>query len=200
MALNAHMPQEVADIILQHHGDTPVMFFYHKALQMSDGTAVDMSEFRYAGPRPNTREAAIVMLADTIEAAAVRSLPDPTPQAIETNIEKLVRGKLEDGQLSDSPITLRDIDDICNAFSGVLRGVYHERIEYPEVRHHVPVQSVSRQDEPEKQNAAESGLKEPAREKAPVQTEEAGGDHSETHAQSAAGQAAETNEMKENQE
>ena len=73
-------------------------------------------------------------------------------------------------------------------------------LEYPEVRHHVPVQSVSRQDEPEKKNAAESGLKEPAREKAPVQTEEAGGDHSETHAQSAAGQAAETNEMKENQE
>ena len=199
MALNARMPQEVADIILQHHGDTPVMFFYHKALQMSDGTAVDMSEFRYAGPRPNTREAAIVMLADTIE-AAVRSMPDPTPKSIRQFIERLVRGKLEDGQLSDSPITLRDIDDICNAFSGVLRGVYHERIEYPEVRHHVPVQSVSRQDEPEKKNTAESGLTEPAREKAPVQTEEAGGDHSETHAQSAAGQAAETNEMKENQE
>ena len=142
---------------------------------------------------------AIVMLADTIE-AAVRSMPDPTPKSIRQFIERLVRGKLEDGQLSDSPITLRDIDDICNAFSGVLRGVYHERIEYPEVRHHVPVQSVSRQDEPEKKNAAESGLKEQAREKAPVQTEEAGGDHSETHAQSAAGQAAETNEMKENQE
>ena len=139
MALKERMPKEVSDIILQHHGDTPVMFFYHKALQLSNGSPVDISEFRYDGPRPNTREAAIVMLADTIE-AAVRSMPDPTPKAIDQFIERLVRGKLEDGQLSDSPITLRDIDEICSAFSGVLRGVFHERIEYPEVQHHVPVQ------------------------------------------------------------
>jgi len=139
MALREHMPQEVADIILQHHGDTPVMFFYHKALQMSDGSPVDIREFRYEGPRPNSRESAIVMLADTIE-AAVRSMPDPTPRAINEFIERLIRGKLEDGQLSDSPVTLRDIDDICDAFTGVLRGVFHERIEYPEVQHRVPVQ------------------------------------------------------------
>lgn len=139
MALQQKIPQEVADIILQHHGDTPVMFFYHKALQMSNGSPVDMKEFRYEGPRPNSREAAIVMLADTIE-AAVRSMQDPTPKAINQFIERLVRGKLEDGQLSDSPLTLRDIDDICDAFSGVLKGVFHERIEYPEVQHHVPVQ------------------------------------------------------------
>ncbi len=139
MALQQKIPQEVANIILQHHGDTPVMFFYHKALQMSNGSPVDMKEFRYEGPRPNTREAAIVMLADTIE-AAVRSMQDPTPKAINQFIERLVRGKLEDGQLSDSPLTLRDIDDICDAFSGVLKGVFHERIEYPEVQHHVPVQ------------------------------------------------------------
>ena len=136
MALKEKMPQEVADIILQHHGDTPVMYFYHKALQMSNGSPVDIREFRYEGPRPNTIEAAIVMLADTVE-AAVRSMPDPTPKAINQFIERLVRGKLEDGQLSDSPITLRDIDEICAAFSDALRGVFHERIEYPEVQHHV---------------------------------------------------------------
>ena len=141
MALQQRMPHEIADIILQHHGDTPVMFFYHKALQMSNGSPVDMREFRYEGPKPNTREAAIVMLADTIE-AAVRSMRDPTPKAINQFIERLIRGKLEDGQLSDSPLTLRDIDDICDAFTGVLMGVFHERIEYPEVRHHVPVQPV----------------------------------------------------------
>ena len=140
IVLQQHMPHEVASIILQHHGDTPVMFFYHKALQMSNGSPVDMNEFRYEGPRPNTREAAIVMLADTIE-AAVRSMPDPTPKTIIQFIERLIRGKLEDGQLSDSPLTLRDIDDICEAFSGVLNGVFHERIEYPEVQHHVPVQA-----------------------------------------------------------
>lgn len=142
MALREHMPHEVANIILQHHGDTPVMYFYHKALQMSNGSPVDIREFRYEGPRPNTIEATIVMLADTIE-AAVRSMQDPTPKAIDQFIERLVRGKLEDGQLSESPITLRDIDEICAAFSGVLRGVFHERIEYPEVSHHVPAQMVS---------------------------------------------------------
>ena len=137
MALKEHLPRDIVNIILQHHGDTPVMYFYHKALQLSNGTPVDINEFRYEGPRPNTKEAAIVMLADTIE-AAVRSMKDPTPKAIDQFIEQLVRGKLEDGQLSDSPITLRDIDDICDAFTNVLMGVFHERIEYPQVSHHVP--------------------------------------------------------------
>ena len=75
------------------------------------------------------------MLADTIE-AAVRSMKDPTPRAIDQFIERLVRGKLEDGQLSDCPLSLRDIDEICEAFSGILKGVYHERIEYPVVPHY----------------------------------------------------------------
>ena len=136
MAQKEHIPVEVQNIILQHHGDTPVMFFYHKALQLSDGNHVDINEFRYAGPKPNTKEAAVVMLADTIE-AAVRSMKDPTPKEIDQFIERLVRSKLEDGQLSESPLSLSDIDDICKAFSGILRGVYHERIEYPTVRHYV---------------------------------------------------------------
>ena len=139
MALQQRMPQEVANIILQHHGDTPVMFFYHKALQLSNGNPVDIDEFRYEGPRPDTKESAIVMLADTIE-AAVRSMPEPTPKAIAQFIERLVRGKLEDGQLSECPLTLQNIDDICDAFSSVLRGVFHERIEYPEVKRHVTAQ------------------------------------------------------------
>lgn len=135
LAQKEHIPPEIQDIILQHHGVTPVMYFYHKALQLSDGQQVDINEFRYTGPKPNTREAAIVMLADTIE-AAVRSMKSPTPKAIDQFIERLVRGKLEDGQLSDSPLSLRDIDDICEAFSDILKGVYHERIEYPNVRHY----------------------------------------------------------------
>ena len=73
------------------------------------------------------------MLADTIE-AAVRSMKDPTPKGIDQFIERLIRGKLEDGQLSDCQLSLRDIDKICDAFSGILKGVYHERIEYPNVR------------------------------------------------------------------
>ena len=133
LAQKYHLPPEIQRIILEHHGDTPVMYFYHKALQQSDGKPVDIADFRYDGPRPCTKESAVIMLADTIE-AAVRSMPDPTPQAIERFIEKLVRGKLEDGQLSNSPLTLKDIDGICEAFATVLNGVFHERIEYPNVK------------------------------------------------------------------
>lgn len=133
IAQKEHLPPEVQDIILQHHGVTPVMFFYHKALQMADGKHVDINDFRYAGPKPQTKEASVVMLADTIE-AAVRSMKDPTPKGIDQFIERLIRGKLEDGQLSDCPLSLRDIDLICSSFSGILKGVYHERIEYPKVQ------------------------------------------------------------------
>ena len=132
IAQKEHLPPEVQDIILQHHGVTPVMYFYHKALQMADGKHVDINDFRYAGPKPQTKEASVVMLADTIE-AAVRSMKDPTPKVIDQFIERLVRGKLEDGQLSDCPLSLRDIDMICSSFSDILKGVYHDRIEYPKV-------------------------------------------------------------------
>ena len=130
LAQKHRLPPEIQRIIVEHHGDTPVMYFYHKALQLAEGKTVDIADFRYDGTRPTTKEGAIVMLADTIE-AAVRSMPDPTPQAIEKFIERLVRGKLEDGQLSNAPLTLRDIDGICEAFCRVLNGVFHERIEYP---------------------------------------------------------------------
>lgn len=127
------LPHEVLSIIAEHHGDTPVMFFYHKALQLSDGSPVDINDFRYDAHPPKTKEGAIVLLCDTIE-AAIRTLKNPTPESMEEFIIKLVRGKLEDGQLSDSPLTLRDIDKICAAATTVLTGVFHERIEYPEMK------------------------------------------------------------------
>ncbi|MBQ3484581.1 MAG: HDIG domain-containing protein [Clostridia bacterium] len=133
LAQRHHLPPEVQRIIYEHHGDTPVMYFYHKALQQADGKPVDVKDFRYNGSRPVSKESAIVMLADTIE-AAVRSMADPTPESIQRFIERLVRGKIEDGQLSSSPLSLHDIDGICEAFSKVLSGVFHERIEYPTVQ------------------------------------------------------------------
>ncbi len=142
LARSASLPVEVQEIIGQHHGDTPVMYFYHKALQMSKGSPVDVRDFRYDGFRPQTKEAAIVMLADTVE-AAVRSMQDPTPKAINRFMEQLIREKLEDGQLSECPLALRDLDGISEAFSTVLKGVFHERIEYPEVKHHIPAQQPS---------------------------------------------------------
>ena len=132
MAQQSRLPQEIQNIIIEHHGDTPVMYFYHKALQQGNGQPADIADFRYDGRRPQTKESAIIMLADTVE-AAVRSMAAPTPQSIEAFIERLVRGKLEDGQLSEAPITLSDIDKICAAFTTVLNGIFHERIEYPSI-------------------------------------------------------------------
>lgn len=132
LAKQYRLPLAVQHIIGEHHGDTPVMFFYHKALQMADGKPVDISAFRYDGRHPQTKEGAIVMLCDTIE-AAVRTMKNPTTDGIEEFIVKLVRGKLEDGQLNDCPLTLRDIDRICAAATQVLLGVFHERIEYPDL-------------------------------------------------------------------
>ena len=132
LAQQYHLPQEIQDIIIEHHGDTPVMYFYHKALKQAEGQAVDIADFRYDGRRPQSKESAIIMLADTVE-AAVRSMPDPTPKAIEEFIAKLVRGKIDDGQLNDAPLTLQDISKICRACTTVLKGVFHERIEYPSI-------------------------------------------------------------------
>lgn len=164
IAQKEHLPSEVSDIILQHHGVTPVMFFYHKALQMSNGNHVDINDFRYSGPKPQTKEASIVMLADTIE-AAVRSMKDPTPKAIDQFIERLIRGKLEDGQLSDCPLSLHDIDAICDAFSGILKGVYHERIEYPKVQQHITVQQTEPEPVQEKEAEPDTSVDNPVAEK-----------------------------------
>jgi len=126
------LPLQVLDIIAQHHGDTPVLYFFNKAQQMKadEGQPVDIKEFRYQGPRPRTVEAALVMLADTAE-AAVRAIQDPSLEKVEHTIRGLVKNKLEDNQLNETPLTFRDLDHICDAFIKVLGGVFHERIEYP---------------------------------------------------------------------
>ena len=131
LARQYHLPREVIRIIQEHHGNTPVMYFYTMALKEADGKPVDVADFRYDANPPSTKEGAIVLLCDTIE-AAVRSMQNPTPDAIEAFIIKLIRGKLQDGQLSNCPLTLKDIDDICHACATVLNGVFHERIEYPD--------------------------------------------------------------------
>ncbi|MDD7175865.1 MAG: HDIG domain-containing protein [Clostridiales bacterium] len=132
LAKKHHLPEPIIDMIRQHHGDTPVMYFYAKAVKQLGEENVDLSEFRYDGPKPQTSEAAILMLSDTVE-AAVRSIPEPTQEKISAMIRKLVRGKMEDGQLDECTLTFRDIDSICAAFETVLQGVFHERIEYPSV-------------------------------------------------------------------
>ncbi|NLJ99292.1 MAG: HDIG domain-containing protein [Tissierellia bacterium] len=125
------LPEEIIDIIKQHHGDTAVMYFYHKAKQIEE-QEVKLEDFRYSGPKPQTREAAIVMLADSTE-AAVRSIKEPTKKNIEEMIRNIIRGKLEDGQLEECDLTLKDLNTIANAFSSIMMGIFHERIEYPDL-------------------------------------------------------------------
>lgn len=131
MATKDRLPSQVLDIIRQHHGDSLVLYFYDKAAKLY-GEDIDISAFRYEGPRPRSKEAAVVMLADTIE-AATRTLANPSPEKMEALIRKLVREKMDDGQLNDSALTFSDLDKICATFSTVLTGVFHERIEYPEI-------------------------------------------------------------------
>lgn len=127
------LPKEIIDIIEQHHGSTAVAYFYHKAKEdLNNEVEISMDMFRYKGMKPQTKEAAIVMLADSAE-AAVRSMKDLTKDKIEEMVRKVVQGKLKDDQLNECPITLKDIEIIIKSFTSVLTGIYHDRIEYPNI-------------------------------------------------------------------
>lgn len=132
LARKHHLPEQIIDMIQQHHGNTAAMYFYAKTVKQLGAENVDLNDFRYDGPKPQSSEAAILMLSDTVE-AAVRSLQEPTQEKISAMITKLVRGKMEDGQLDECTLTFRDIGKICKAFENTLKGVYHQRIEYPSV-------------------------------------------------------------------
>ena len=132
LAKQNKLPGVITDLIKQHHGDSVVSYFYHKAKQGENGSKVNMDSFRYEGPRPQTKEAAIVMLADSVE-AAVRSMTDHSPGKIEGMVRKIIKEKLESGQLEESDLTLKDLDIISDAFLDILGGIFHNRIEYPEL-------------------------------------------------------------------
>jgi putative nucleotidyltransferase with HDIG domain len=124
------LPEEIRQISASHHGTSPVIFFYNKSL--TENGEANINDFRYPGPKPQTREEAIVMLADTVEAAS-RSLPSPDAESLKALIEKLVRAKTDDGQLDECPLSFADISKINAAFVTVLSGAFHERVEYPNV-------------------------------------------------------------------
>jgi len=125
------LPPELLSFIAQHHGTSKVSFFYQKALDANPGESLPESDFRYEGPKPQTKEAAIVMLADAVEAGA-RSLTKPTPQRLESFVRKIIKEKMEDGQLDNSNLTLKELDVIADVFVRILTGIYHPRIEYPQ--------------------------------------------------------------------
>ncbi|MGI6003823.1 MAG: HD family phosphohydrolase [Christensenellales bacterium] len=141
------LPQILQDIIMQHHGTTTTAYFYHKALQRQkeQGGKINEEDFRYPGPKPQSREAAIIMLADTAE-AAVRAKEDIAAEEIEPLVDSLVRIKLEDGQLDDCPLTMREINIISQTLSQALIASRHGRVEYPSLPGMEPLQEVKQLD------------------------------------------------------
>lgn len=130
LAKKYNLPREIQEIILEHHGTSLLMYFYHKMLRITLHDVVEENQFRYDCPRPSSVESAIIMCADSVE-AAVRSLDKPTPSKIRSMINKIVQDKLNDGQLSDSKLTLANIETMKVVFANVIINQYHNRIKYP---------------------------------------------------------------------
>lgn len=131
LAREHKLPPDIQGIIEQHHGTSLVAYFYQKALESDRPELVTEEEFRYDSVKPQTREAALVMLADSVE-AAIRSLQKPTPGRLEGLTRKIIKDKLHDGQLEECDLTFKDLNKIASAFVRVLGGIFHSRIEYPE--------------------------------------------------------------------
>jgi len=123
--------KKIVDIIGQHHGTGLVFYFFKRALEKTDDKEVFEEGFRYPGPRPQTKEAACVLLADSVEAAS-RTLSDPTPSSIQGLVKKIINNKFIDGQLDECELTLKDLEKIAYVFMHILTGIYHSRVEYPE--------------------------------------------------------------------
>jgi membrane-associated HD superfamily phosphohydrolase len=124
----------IMDFIPQHHGTGLIYYFYQKALEAAeedDGKTISEDNFRYPGPKPQTKEAAIILLADSVE-GALRALDEPTPPRIEEAVKKIVNNKFIDGQLDECNLTLKEIDRISSTFIRILSAMYHARIKYPE--------------------------------------------------------------------
>ncbi len=125
---------EITDIIAQHHGTNVIKFFYQKAMDRAEKgqrAEVNIENFRYPGPKPQTKEAGLVLLADSVEAAS-KTLVDPTPSRVKGMVQKIINTIFSDGQLDECELTLKDLHKIARNFNQVLAGMFHQRIEYPE--------------------------------------------------------------------
>ena len=132
-----HLPEAIIDLIEQHHGTTLVEFFYHEANRRSeanpDAGVMPESAFRYPGPKPQSKEAGILMVADAVESAS-RTLSEPTPARLENLVRDLIARRLRDGQFDDCGLTLKEIGEIRESLIKSLIGIYHGRVKYPEQR------------------------------------------------------------------
>jgi putative nucleotidyltransferase with HDIG domain len=124
------LPEEVKDIIQQHHGNAVITYFYEKARGQQDGSDASVEAYKYPGPRPQSRISALIMMADAVEAAS-RVLHDPTPARIATLVDKIINHIFLTGQLDECELTLKDIYEIKNRFTRILTGILHKRVSYP---------------------------------------------------------------------
>jgi cyclic-di-AMP phosphodiesterase PgpH len=126
------LPQRISDMIPQHHGTRLMAYFYEKARSSSDGADAKILEpsFRYTGPKPQSKEAAIIMMADGVEAAS-RTLSDPSSAQLKLMIDQLVDAMVSDNQFDECDITLRDVQLVKESFLKILNGIFHHRIDYP---------------------------------------------------------------------
>lgn len=133
LAAKSKMPQVIKDFIAQHHGKGITKYFYNTAVNESNGKPVDRSKFQYPGPNPQSKETAILMMADCIEAAS-RSLKDYSRESIDNLVDKIIDGLIADGLLKESPLTFVDIETIKSTFKKRLATIYHTRVAYPELK------------------------------------------------------------------
>ncbi|MCF8067345.1 MAG: HDIG domain-containing protein [Desulfobacterales bacterium] len=131
LAKEIKLGQTIMDTIRQHHGTSLIKYFYEKAVQLRGKDAVRIEDFKYPGPKPQTREVGLVMLADVVEAAS-RTLENPTPARIQWLVHNLISKVFSDGQLDNCELTLKDLHNIAKSFNTILNGIHHHRIEYPE--------------------------------------------------------------------
>ena len=124
-----NLPQVIHNFIMQHHGTSLVSYFYNEAVKAEGAENVKEDQFRYPGPKPNMKETAILMIADAVE-AAVRAAENPSYEEIDSIINKIIKERLNDGQLDESPITIKDLKIVADTLSRMLRGMYHKRIQY----------------------------------------------------------------------
>lgn len=124
------MPKEIVEIAEQHHGTTLLKYFYHKSCQ--DNPETSEADYRYPGPRAQTKESAVVGIADSVE-AAVRSMKHPTPEEIESLVKKIISDRVQDGQLDECDLTIKEIEMVSHTLCETLSGIFHSRIEYPEI-------------------------------------------------------------------
>ena len=156
LARQEKLPEAIVDGIREHHGTTLMSFFYHKAVESDPHATVNREDFRYPGPRPRSKEAALLMCADGVE-AGVRSLKDPTPAHIRAMVARLVDQRAQDGQLDDSGITLADLAVIKDKLVTVMTTVYHKRVAYPGQEREPQLQTPADDAIANDEGAAESG-------------------------------------------